>query len=63
MMSCDRENGEEAEQGFCDSNYLALPSLRMSAEARVSDNKNKVYRSLVSSTQIDNHGTKFPDLR
>ena len=28
--------GEDAEWAFCESNYLALPSLRMAAEARVS---------------------------
>ena len=31
-----RENGEGAQQSYCDSNFLSLSSLRMSGEARVS---------------------------
>ena len=30
-----RNDGEDAERAFCDSNFLSMSSLRMSAEARV----------------------------
>lgn len=32
-----RNDGDQAETAFCTSNYLAQPSLRMAAEARVGD--------------------------